>query len=330
MATLATESGTTRPSEIETRWLSPGFGLEVRGVDLTRDLSPEIQRTVRDLWIEGGILLFRDARADDEAQMRLSRVFGEMEPAATADLNDPNNKFMMTLAYDPNEEVARFQQNYNVGGLDRAGWLGWHWDQSFMPTIVRGAVLRMEVPATRMGRTGFIDGIGAYERLSPTMKQRIEGLDVVYEFNPDFTSGQFGFPQDIRKLPRTGTTMKTNWDFPPVVHPMVITQHETGRKVLKLSPMHARYILGMDRAESDALLSQIAALLTDDTYAYFHEWQRNDMLVWDNWRVIHSAEGVPLDVPRRARRTTIMGDYKVGRYLDPSLDRDRQVKRLID
>jgi taurine dioxygenase len=46
--------------------------------------------------------------------------------------------------------------------------------------------------------------------------------------------------------------------FDPVVHPLVITLLETGRKVLKLSPMHARYILGMDRSESDALLSQLA------------------------------------------------------------------------
>ena len=54
------------------------------------------------------------------------------------------------------------------------------------------------------------------------------------------------------------------------------------------------------------------------------------MLVWDNWRTIHGAEGVPLNVARMARRTTIMGDYEVGRYLDPSLDRNREVKRLVD
>jgi taurine dioxygenase len=34
------------------------------------------------------------------------------------------------------------------------------------------------------------------------MKMRIDGLEVVYEFNPDFASGQFGFPKDIRALPR--------------------------------------------------------------------------------------------------------------------------------
>lgn len=94
--------------------------------------------------------------------------------------------------------------------------------------------------------------------------------------------------------------------------------------------MHARYILGMDAAESDALLSELADHIVQETFAYYHDWQKNDMLVWDNWRTIHMACGVPLHCTRRARRTTIVGDYKVGRYLDPALDRNRAVKRLVD
>lgn len=320
---MPTDTLTLRP-------LTAGFGAEIQGVDLSRALDEATVQAIRRVWIDKGVLLFRGAGQDDEAQMRLSRLFGEMEPAATADMNDPNNKFMMTLAYDPEDTAPRFQQHYNVGGLDRAGWLGWHWDQSFMPTIVRGAVLRMVEPASEMGETGFIDAVEAYDRLPPALRQRVEGLEVVYQFNPDFASGQFGFPKDIRALPRERPGKEPGYDFPPVVHPMVITQVETGRKVLKLSPMHARYVLGMGKAESDALLTEVAEHLVDPEFAYFHQWQKNDLVVWDNWRTIHSANGVPLHCRRLARRTTIMGDYKVGRYLDPTLDRDREVKRLID
>jgi taurine dioxygenase len=317
-----------RTAPVERRPLTPAFGAELIGVDLSKPLDEATIKAVRDAWIDAGILLLRGKGQDDEAQMRLSTLFGEMEPAATADLNDPNNAYMMTLAYDPANPTARPAPFYNVDGIDRAGWLGWHWDQSFMPTIVRGAVLRMTDPAERMGETGFIDAIQAYDRLSDEMKARIEDLEVVYEFNPDFCSGQFGFPKDIHRLDVQGKGV--SYDFPPVVHPLVITQFETGRKVLKLSPMHARYVLGMDKAESDALLTEIADHLTDPAYAYFHKWEENDMVVWDNWRVIHSANGVPLDTARSARRTTIAGDYKVGRYLDPALDRERNVKRLVD
>ena len=317
---------------LEVRPLDDPFGAEVIGADLSRPLDDATVEAIRAAWIEHGILLFRGEALDDAAQTRLSAVFGEMEPAATADLNDATNRFMMTLAYDPANPTGRPNPFYAVDGIERAGWLGWHWDQSFMPTIVRGAVLRMTQPAREMGETGFIDAVRAYERLSEEMKARIDGLEVVYQFNPDFCSGQFGFPADIRRLDIAGDKKVggASYDFPPVVHPLVITQAETARKVLKLSPMHARYVLGIDKPESDALLTELAAHLTAPETAYFHTWQRNDMMVWDNWRVIHSASGVPLDCPRSARRTTIAGDYKVGRYLDPALDRERAVKRFVD
>lgn len=310
--------------------LSPHLGLEISGVDLTHALDAATAQAIRDAWIRAGVLLFRGAGTSDEAQMRLSAVFGEMEPAATADMNRPDNPYLMTLAYDPDDTRPRFAQHYNVGGIDRAGWLGWHWDQSFMPTIVRGAVLCMKEPSSEMGETGLIDAVAAYDRLSDAMKQRIETLEVVYEFNPDMAGGQFGFPEDITALPRATERKGSKYDFPPCVHPLVITQAETGRKVLKLSPMHARFILGLDAEESTELLRELAAHLCDERFAYWHKWQKDDMIVWDNWRVIHGAAGVPLHCKRVAQRTTIMGDYAVGRYLDPDLDRNRQVRRIVD
>jgi taurine dioxygenase len=106
--------------------------------------------------------------------------------------------------------------------------------------------------------------------------------------------------------------------YPPVVHPLVITQRETGRKVLKLSPMHSKYIRGLEAAESEALLTELADHLVDPRFAYFHKWQPDEMIAWDNWRVIHSARGVPPTVSRFALRTTLLGDYGYGRYLDPA------------
>lgn len=311
--------------------LPGGVGAQIVGTDFSRELADPEQSVILDAWIRHGLLLVRNPKCDDEAQMRLSRLFGELEPSATVDLNDKDNPYLMNLGYDPQAENQQFVQHYNVGGRDRAGWLGWHWDQSFMPTIVRGAALRMTHPARLMGRTGFIDAISAYERLPNDLKAQIADLEVVYQFNPDFASGQFGFPKDIRALARVakgGSSSKMQ--FAPVVHPMVIVQRETGRKLLKLSPMHARYVLGMEKADSDALLTEIAEHLVDERFAYFHDWQENDMLAWDNWRMVHCAEGVPLDCFRAARRTTIAGDYRFGRYLDPALDGTSAVRRIVD
>jgi len=312
--------------------LTPGFGFEICGVELSHPIDDETKKYIIDAWIEGGVLLFRGAGTSDENQMRLSELFGQMEPSAKWELNREKNPYLMTLLYDPSNIKPPYKTNYILNGEVRAGYLGWHWDQSFMPKIVRGSVLRMIEPSRVMGETGFIDAIEAYDRLPGPLKERIEGLEVVYQLNHDFR-GQFGFPKDIAVEERpegNGLPLSSDDNFPPVVHPMVIVQPETGRKVLKLSPMHARYVLGMDREESDLLLEEVAEHIVDERYAYFHKWSPNDILVWDNWRVIHCATGHPADNRRYGVRTTIMGDYKVGRYLDPTLDRNRKVRRLAD
>lgn len=313
------------------RPLASEVGAEISGMDLSKPLDDEARRFIHEAWIRHGVLLFRGAAHDDAAQMQLSRLFGELEASATGLLNDPANPYLMVLKHDPQDSTPQYNTRLIVNGTERVGWLGWHWDQSFMPTIVRGAVLRMVHPAEQGGHTGFIDAISAYERLPEIVKEQIEGLEVVYHFNPDMASGQYGFPADVRHASGVeGGSSAPRMTFPPVVHPLVITQQETGRRVLKLSPMHSRYVLGMAPDESDALLRALAEHLTDESHAYWHDWQPNDMVVWDNWRVIHSAEGVPPAVKRMALRTTIMGDYKVGRYLDAGMAIDPAPQRLVD
>ena len=312
------------------RPLSPHLGLEITGVDLSQPIDGPTERAIREAWLEAGVLLFR-GKTNEEQHLRLSRLFGELEEGATVGLNSDENPYLMKLEHNPEAIDERFAQQWEIDGMARVGFIGWHWDQSFMPTIVRGACLRMIKPARVLGQTGFLDAIAAYDRLSDELKARIEGLEVVYKFTLRMDENKFGMPR-MRELPREVRpgAPKAKMDYPETVHPLVITQQETGRKVLKLSPIHAKYVLGMDRAESDALLTELAKVLTDMRYSYFHDWQADDMIVWDNWRVCHATQGVPIDVPRLGMRTTIAGDYKVGRYLDPALDRNREVVRFMD
>lgn len=319
-------------SGVTGRPLSPHIGAEIIGVDPEKPISDDVRAEIYAIWIEAGVILFRNVHTN-EAQMRLSQLFGELRAAANADLNSPDNPYLMERVYDPDDPKVKPSALHLVNGVPLAGWIGWHWDQAFMPEIVRGAALRMQLPPREGGRTGFIDAIAAYDRLSEGMKARIDKLEVVYEFNGAAEKNVFGFPRDIKILPGSSTKGTPGdperFSFPPTVHPMVITQPETGRKVLKLSPMHARYILDMDRGESDRLLHEIADHLIDDRFAYYHDWQVGDLLLWDNWRTIHCYTGIPLDAKRRTTRTTIAGDYKVGRYLDQALA-DTVPRKIID
>jgi taurine dioxygenase len=305
------------------RPLSP-FGAEVIGLDLgdPSALDPTVRDKLLAAWVEHGILLFRNTLHSEDAHLRLSRVFGDPQPSAVSKINDAANPYLMTLNQTPGDASKETFTLFEIDGQRRTGWLGWHWDQSFTAEIVRGALLRMIKPAKIDGRTGFIDAAAAYDRLTAAMQHRIDGLEVVYHFTAAQEQNRFGSPRGLRVAQRNpkaeAALAQYRRDFPPVVHPLVITQHETGRKVLKLSPMHAQRILGMDQAESDALLHELADHLVDPRFAYFHTWQTDDGIVWDNWRTIHSATGVPFDVERLAQRTTLVGDYKLGRFLDPA------------
>jgi taurine dioxygenase len=103
-------------------------------------------------------------------------------------------------------------------------------------------------------------------------------------------------------------------DFPPISHPLVFTQPDTGRKALNLSPFFAMYIeeLGEDGHE---LLLELAHHIIDGP-AYHHKWTTDEMILWDNWRMLHSVTPTPVDEERVMQRTTIQGDYGLGRTLE--------------
>jgi taurine dioxygenase len=88
--------------------------------------------------------------------------------------------------------------------------------------------------------------------------------------------------------------------------------------MLNFSPWYATGIEGMDQAEADSILVSLVPYATDETSAYYHEWQGDEMVLWDNWRMLHCACGVQADKFRHMQRTTITGDYGVGRYARPS------------
>jgi len=110
--------------------------------------------------------------------------------------------------------------------------------------------------------------------------------------------------------------MERIYQYPRCIHPMVYTQAETGRKVLNVSPGFADGIYEMGGPAGDALLAEVVSYCIDPAQTYFHEWRQDDMVLWDNWRTLHCAAGIDPDDTRLMERTSIHGDYAMGRNLD--------------
>jgi taurine dioxygenase len=66
-------------------------------------------------------------------------------------------------------------------------------------------------------------------------------------------------------------------------------------------------VLGLERAEGDALLDEMITHATQAKYQYRHKWRQGDIVVWDNRCTMHKANGDYAQGARRVmhRMTTI-------------------------
>jgi len=305
--------------KLETQPLSEHVGVEIIGFDPDRAIDAQTRAELERIFIEAGVILLRGIGPRPGVQLAISRCFGELERHPVKEVWVEGRPELIDLAYVPSADGRPTAPVYRADGKIRAGWLPWHADLFYMARINRGGILRaIEIPEEG-GRTGFIDRIHLYESLPRHLKARIEHLSVIYRFDPGMVAQKYGMPSDlalVESSPILDRLMaRVERDFPPVIHPTVYTQAETGRKVLNVSPLHAIGILGMENEEGDALLAEIVDHIVNPVHAYHHDWRQDDMILWDNWRTLHSAEGVPLHCTRRMQRTTIAGDYARGKAL---------------
>jgi taurine dioxygenase len=288
------------------------FGVTVSGLGRDHLRDGAVRRQLVDLWIEHGVILFR-GESSPELQSELSRCFGPLEPHPFPEAQEPESRDLVKIKYYPEDGTC-----YEVDGEPRGGWLPWHSDLIYIDRINRGGILRpIQLPQTG-GQTGFIDQIAAYRRLSPATRDKIEHLHVVYRAEMNMARHHFVARQlRLIRMARSGSAIAARgFTFPRVMHPMVFTQAETGRKVLNVSPGFAEGIYEKGGPDGDDLLREVIATCIEPEGSYFHEWREDDMVLWDNWRVLHCGTGVPPDQTRVMQRTTIAGDYALGRRLD--------------
>jgi taurine dioxygenase len=289
------------------------FGCVISDLDPASISDPAVRKRLYDLWIEKGVIVFKGL-ADLDVQIGLSEIYGEPEEhPLLVGIDRPREHYVIAEI----EYVEEDGDLYEINGEERGAYLPWHFDLAYMVKINHGGILRAAVLPSKGGETGFIDRIGAYEALPEALKQRIEGLRVIHHYLADATKARFGErPDKCIQLSRNITLALEHPSVRnPVTHPLVYTQKETGRKVINVSPWHAVAIEGMDSAEGDALLAEVIDHLIRPELAYFHQWQADDMVLWDNWRMLHCACGVPRGEQRKMRRTTIAGDYALGARL---------------
>ena len=299
---------------IETRPLHSHVGVELPSFDLGAERTEAERAELRALWLEHGLLLIHDPGVTEESQIEFSRAFGELEAHPLGDtIRSSDHEELMVL--DNRDESQAYVSYYD--GRPLAGRLFWHSDLIYTGAPNQGAVLRaVEIPEED-GLTGFVDQAKAYDLLPESTKTRIKGLEVVYRWDVDMTRNRYVDQRGYEPGPKAPTkSSDMNFpDFPDCAYPLVLVHPESGREILNVSPMFLHRIVGLEDDESDALLRELVDHVTQPELAYYHQWKPDDVILWDNWRFMHSATGTAPGVKRIIHRTTILGGAKLGRTL---------------
>lgn len=288
--------------------------INVHGLEPDHLEDPAVRAELKRLWLKHGLVIFRDMADSDEFHIALSKVFGSFQVHPIKQINtDPSRLELTNVQYEPGGKNCSV---YKVNGVELGGWLPLHSDLIYVDRINHGGILRAQVIPPQMGGTVFLDKITAYETLPEALKKRIDDLEVVYDFYMDISTMKFTV--DDVELIRMGEKFRDiqsrEDSYPRSIHPLVYTQEESGRKMLNLSAWFADEIVGLNSEQSDELLGQLVAHIMTHPAKFIHHWAPGDMVLWDNWRLLHGAEGLPPESGDRwLQRTTLNGDYGLGR-----------------
>jgi len=273
--------------------LSRACGAEIRGVDLTQELSDATVRAIKRAWGEHLVLVFRGQSITQEQQLRFASYFGELgdrkqapEPlrGRAEGVHQDHKKILL---------VSNIKVDGQSIGAFGEGEFWFHIDSGYTPRPYKYTFLyALELPSTG-GNTMFANMYKACEAVPAALKEKLKGKKAlhIHEYK---RSEKANLAADISAIPHFH-------------HPVFITHPETGRKSLFVDRLMTARIEGLDPDESDAILEQLYAIGERREFIFEHVWQLGDFLMWDNRCTIHARTDFPKEQRRLLRRCTVEG-----------------------
>ena len=275
--------------------IHPVIGAEVIGVDLSQELDELALRLIREAWYDHGILLFRDQNITGDEQLRFASNFGPIaerhkpKPGANVEqVGEAPDWVNLMMVTDKKDEDGN-----PVGGLGH-GEMWFHSDKCYHERPHRGSFLYgIEIPREG-GHTKFSSLYGAYNNMRDDLKERLADARIMQGY-------------DYRNVER----LDLNINLDNIFHfsqPLIVTNPGSKRKALYVSRLNSMWIEGIDRGESEEILSELFELTEDPDNYYEHVWKPGDLMMWDNLACLHARTDWPEDQTRMLRRCTTLGE----------------------
>ena len=270
------------------------LGATVAGVDL-RHLTEATFARILQAWHQHSVLLFRGQTLTDQDLIAFSRRLGDLD---WAPVQETGRRFVEGL---PEIYIV---SNVKVNG-EPIGSLGdgeavWHTDMSYLDLPPKASMLyALEIPPTG-GNTSFCTMYGIYEALPQQLKDRITGLKIKHDGT--YNSGGY--------LRQGVTPTDDPRQSPGAVHPLVCTHPANGRRMLYLGRRRNAYLVGLELAESEALLNELWSIVDRREFSWENVWRVGDLVLWDNRCTMHRRDAFDPNSRRIMHRTQVKGDAR--------------------
>ncbi|THH06974.1 hypothetical protein EW145_g3707 [Phellinidium pouzarii] len=308
--------------------VTPVIGREFTDIQLT-DLmrADDADALLKDLAVtvsQRGVVFFRNQNIDVEEQKKFVQRLGELSGKPDSSelhvhplVNSPDNTPLQNGEQDPQVYVISSKSQgklyktmaHRLSAAPASA--GWHSDLTFENVPSDYACLKLTTTPPSGGDTLWASGYEVYDRISPSMREYLSTLTATHA-QPVFKCSAVdgGFPV---ASPR-GAPENVGDDF-SVSHPVVRTNPVTGWRSIYAVGLHCKEIDGVTAYEGKRIKEYFEYLITHnhDLQVRF-KWSVNDVAIWDNRSVYHTATPDLVGV-REGRRTTSLGERP---YFDPA------------
>ena len=229
-------------------------GAYIEGVDLAR-LTQDEAAELRTALGEYGVLFFRHQSISPEQHIECAQHFGNINI----------NRFFQPLGDYPQiaQVLKEPDHKKNIGEH-------WHTDHSYDQLPALGSILvARELPQSG-GDTIFSSMFAAYDALSDSMKQRLDGLTAVHSSRHAF--GKQAYDKKDRQ-DFTGRLGNADAATQDAVHPVIIKHPISGKKAVYVNPDFTLHINGLPGSESETLLAEIYAHCGNERFTHRFVWE---------------------------------------------------------
>ena len=278
--------------------LDAALGAEVSGVDVSKPMPQADIDAIEAAWRERLVVVFHGQDLSDPELIAFSRNFGELDPPGPNPYGEPFLKQHPELNVISNV----VQDGKPIGNLGD-GEAVWHADMTYVEVPPKAAMLHaLEVPPPEAGgNTHFADMFLAYETLPADLRKMADGRVAVHDGSTNSAGMLRKGYQPVTDVRRTVGAH----------HPLVRTDGRTGRKALFLGRRPNAYVVGLEVADSEALLDALWAHATKPQFTFCHRWTAGDLLMWNNLSVLHRRDPFDPKTRRIMHRSQIKGHERI-------------------